>query len=112
MQKANNRIACIDELKGIGIILVVGNIMLFSFGFSHSSVVNTLAIFHMPLFVFISGYLTFKQNKQTVYCIHYFFISDVSDWIYPYLNVPNGFFIQFICSINICCRNHCSLFGY
>lgn len=65
----SERIAHFDQMKGIGIILVImGHVMQFSFGISHSSVVNALGIFHMPLFFVVSGYFTYKMNLE--YRIH------------------------------------------
>lgn len=56
------RIEYFDQLKGIAIILVViGHVMQFSFGFDSSDVVDMLGIFHMPVFFYISGYFLYKQ---------------------------------------------------
>lgn len=56
------RIDYFDQLKGIAIILVViGHVMQFSFGFDTSDVVKMLGIFHMPVFFYISGYFLYKQ---------------------------------------------------
>lgn len=55
------RIVYFDYLKGIAIILVViGHVMQFSFGFDTSDVVDMLGIFHMPVFFYISGYFLYK----------------------------------------------------
>lgn len=61
----NARIYYLDQLKGLAIILVVlGHVMQFVFGFSQSLVVNFLAIFHMPLFFLVSGYLSYGKQKN------------------------------------------------
>lgn len=53
----SNRISYFDQMKGVAIILVVvGHIMQFSFGYNQSDVVRMLGIFHMPIFFYISGY--------------------------------------------------------
>ena len=55
------RIYYLDNMKGVAIILVViGHIMQFSFGFQTSQPVKFLC-FHMPLFFYISGFLAYKQ---------------------------------------------------
>lgn len=61
----NSRIYYLDQLKGLAIILVVvGHVMQFVFGFNQSLLVDFLAIFHMPLFFFISGYLTYRKERK------------------------------------------------
>lgn len=55
------RICYLDNMKGVAIILVViGHIMQFSFGFETSQPVKFLC-FHMPLFFYISGFLAYKK---------------------------------------------------
>lgn len=59
---AATRLQYFDQMKGIAIILVViGHVMQFSFGFNTSDVVDMLGIFHMPVFFYISGYFLYKQ---------------------------------------------------
>lgn len=56
------RIKYFDQMKGIAILLVViGHVVQFSFGYNPSDVVNMLSIFHMPIFFYISGYLAYKN---------------------------------------------------
>lgn len=56
------RINYFDQMKGIAIILVViGHVMQFSFGYNPSTVVNMLGVFHMPIFFYISGYFMYKM---------------------------------------------------
>lgn len=70
MQETNDfnnttRIRFFDELKGFAIMLVViGHVMQFSFGFKQSNIVDSLSIFHMPLFFVISGYFALKKNNR------------------------------------------------
>lgn len=63
-----NRLLYFDQMKELAILLVVvGHVIQFSFGFKHSDVVNALAVFHMPIFFYVSGYLAYKTqltNKQ------------------------------------------------
>lgn len=55
------RIQYLDNMKGVAIILVViGHIMHFSFGFETSQPVKFLC-FHMPLFFYVSGFFAYKK---------------------------------------------------
>lgn len=57
-----SRLSYFDQMKGIAILLVVvGHVVQFSFGYNPSDVVNMLGIFHMPIFFYISGYLAYKS---------------------------------------------------
>lgn len=59
------RIAYLDSMKGLAILLVViGHVMQFSFGKNPSDVVTMLSIFHMPIFFYISGYLLYKEPSS------------------------------------------------
>ena len=61
----SNRISYFDQMKGVAIILVVvGHIMQFAFGYSQSDVVRMLGIFHMPIFFYISGYFLYKEEPD------------------------------------------------
>lgn len=61
----SNRISYFDEMKGVAIILVVvGHIMQFAFGYNQSDVVRMLGIFHMPIFFYISGYFLYKEEPD------------------------------------------------
>lgn len=56
------RLQYLDQMKGIAILLVVvWHVMQFSFGIHGSSVNGMLEIFHMPLFFYVSGYLSYKS---------------------------------------------------
>lgn len=56
------RISYFDKMKGLAIILVViGHVMHFSFGFETSQPVRFL-YFHMPVFFYISGYFAYKET--------------------------------------------------
>lgn len=57
-----DRIHYFDQMKGLAILLVViGHVMQFSFGYAQSDLVNMLGIFHMPIFFYISGYFAYKE---------------------------------------------------
>lgn len=66
----NNRIAYLDSLKGFAIILVIlGHIiqMWYDSDFTHNKVWLYIYSFHMPLFMFISGYITgIYSNKLSI----------------------------------------------
>ena len=61
MAGVNNRVGCIDALRGLTMILVV---------FSHIYIPNEsplnqfFILFRMPLFFFISGYLSFRSEQS------------------------------------------------
>lgn len=60
------RLAYFDQMKGLAIILVViGHVMQFSFGYKTSDVVDMLGVFHMPIFFYISGYFMYKVMPST-----------------------------------------------
>ena len=57
-----SRLTYFDQMKGIAIILVViGHVMQFSYGYNPSEVVKMLSIFHMPIFFYVSGYFMSKM---------------------------------------------------
>lgn len=59
------RIQYFDQMKGIAILLVViGHVVQFCFGYNPSDVVNMLGIFHMPVFFYISSYLAYKGAEM------------------------------------------------
>ena len=56
------RFAYFDQMKGVAILFVViGHVLIFSFGTSDNSVFHMLTIFHMPVFFYISGYLAYRN---------------------------------------------------
>lgn len=62
--KVKQRITYFDQMKGVAILLVViGHLMQFSFGYETSHPVKFL-YFHMPLFFYISGFLAYKQTSS------------------------------------------------
>lgn len=65
-----NRITYLDNLKGFAIILVIlGHIiqMWYDSDFTHNKVWLYIYSFHMPLFMFISGYITgIYSNKLSI----------------------------------------------
>lgn len=56
------RLLYLDLLKGIAIFFVViGHVMIFSFGIHHSCVQSMLVLFHMPIFFYVSGFLAYRE---------------------------------------------------
>lgn len=56
-----NRIDYIDRMKGLAIFLVVlGHVYMFSFNKSESVLPSIIGSFHMPLFMFLSGLVSFS----------------------------------------------------
>ena len=56
------RLAYLDQMKGVAILLVViGHVLLFSFGKSGNSVFRMLSIIHIPVFFYVSGYLAYRS---------------------------------------------------
>lgn len=71
-----HRIPELDYMKGIAIILVImGHIVQFSMLIHNSAVVNLFAIFHMPIFFAVSGFLSYKETENL----------DLSDFIKRFL---------------------------
>lgn len=61
----NTRVEYIDLIKGIAIYLVViGHVIerVYDINYLNSPLVNVLYCFHMPLFMFVSGFLAGKAN--------------------------------------------------
>lgn len=59
------RLAYLDALKCLGILLVIsGHVQFFGMGIEAYDSLSTLMLysFNMPLFFFVSGYLAFKEN--------------------------------------------------
>lgn len=55
------RIPELDLMKGIATLLVVmGHVVLFSLKLEDSAIVGLIAIFHMPIFFTVSGFLSYK----------------------------------------------------
>ncbi len=65
----STRLQYFDQMKGIAILLVViGHVVQFGYGFNPSDVVNMLGVFHMPVFFYISGYLAYKSTTEVPVC--------------------------------------------
>ena len=68
----SSRIEYIDACRGFAILSVVmGHVLFFSYGYSSDNwLFRLIYIFHMPLFFFLSGYLTFtplcSQNSTKI----------------------------------------------
>ena len=77
MQNVKERLPVIDNLKGFLIFCVVlGHLVEFS-GFPYSKILYcTIYLFHMPAFVFLSGYCC-KENESIV--------SIFQKYLYPYV---------------------------
>ena len=59
------RIQYIDRLKGFAMLLVVmGHIYFFLYGRSESICYKLISSFHMPLFMFLSGYVAYKKKNH------------------------------------------------
>ena len=56
------RLAYFDQMKGVAIFsMVVGHVLLFSFGIDHCSLSNSLNLFAMPVFFYVSGYFSYRS---------------------------------------------------
>lgn len=67
-QQMNSRLLFLDSLKGLLIIMVViGHVIQFSNpDYQHDILFRFIYSFHMPLFLAISGYLTYKPKYDSV----------------------------------------------
>lgn len=73
------RLQYFDQMKGIAIILVViGHVMQFSFGYNPSDVVNMLGVFHMPIFFYISGYFMYNEFANAGDMMHKLFKRSIN----------------------------------
>ena len=73
--KSNQRIEMIDCIKALAIIMVViahcieygsGSIYLNNQEYFSNYIFKAITSFHMPLFMFISGFLLFKNNSTSI----------------------------------------------
>lgn len=63
----SSRIEYIDRLKGLAILAVVmGHIIYFVFHLSDDPVWGYIYSFHVPLFIFLSGYVIFTPPPKFV----------------------------------------------
>lgn len=84
----DNRIAELDFFKGIAIILVVcGHIIQFNWTNAIDShpVYMWIYSFHMPLFIFISGFLINHTNQKRTILIGPFIIRKIKVLVIPYI---------------------------
>ena len=59
------RLDYFDQMKGVAILfVVVGHILLWSLGVKDTGLNQMYIIFYMPLFFYVSGYWTFKNNNS------------------------------------------------
>lgn len=83
------RLHYIDQLKGIAIFLVVvGHIIQFNCkDFSNNPIFSIIYSFHMPLFMFISGYVAFKSMKATIFNSYFqFLMKRIRTILLPFLS--------------------------
>ncbi|SOD99816.1 acyltransferase family protein [Spirosoma fluviale] len=97
----NERFIYIDRLKGVAIVLVViGHIIQFNTVESSQNVLfGIIYSFHMPLFMFISGYLAQKTVKDSIYNNYLLFLKKkAQSLLIPYfvwsLVVDKLFFVE------------------
>lgn len=67
MDKEDNRNVLYDKIRGIAILLVVlGHSIQNAYGEKcfNVSIFNIIYSFHMPLFMFISGFVTYKRDRE------------------------------------------------
>lgn len=65
----SSRIEYIDRLKGLAILAVVmGHIIYFVFHLSDDPVWGYIYSFHVPLFIFLSGYVIFTPPPPPPIC--------------------------------------------
>mgnify|MGYP005761114225 CR=1 FL=1 len=104
------RVEYFDNLKAILIFLVVFGHLLITYRFTNeyaSVLINFIYVFHMPLFIFISGYFSKydKKNVFTNYLIPYLFFNYLYFLLFPpiygfRISLPIGmywFLISLIC---------------
>ena len=80
--ESSKRIAYWDNFKGVLIFLVVFAHFLYNFPQLHEGrhIVNMIYFFHMPVFVFISGYFSKKEitfSKVLKYLLLYFIFNTI-----------------------------------
>lgn len=82
------RLQYFDLMKGTAILLVViGHVVQFCFGYNHSDVVNMLSIFHMPIFFYISGYFAYKSVDMNWKQVCYRLLKKVQQLLFPLIVV-------------------------
>ena len=104
-----NRLDYIDVMKGLAILyVVIGHVLAWSYSDWHSAVLSSfkgtiiwqlIYSFHMPLFMFLSGYVVFNPSKAyclkdifkrlTKYLIPFIFVGIV---LFYYREDPSGIF--------------------
>lgn len=90
----NDRIAYIDALKGLAIILVVwGHIAEKSMGIENMPFNWMYGSFHMPLFIFLSGLFAYKgMDKVSWKYIGHFLQKKAVRILLPFIIVVGGFY--------------------
>lgn len=100
MEIKKERLHYIDQLKGIAIFLVViGHIIqMNSKDFENNVLFSIIYSFHMPLFMFISGYVAFKSTKANIFQSYFkFLVKRVRTLLIPFLSwqlLVNPFFFR------------------
>ena len=68
------RLTYFDQMRGIAILaMVIGHVFIFAFGVSNCSLTNSLNIFSMPIFFYISGFLSYKELTSRKELLHRIF---------------------------------------
>lgn len=88
------RFSYIDQIKGIAIFLVViGHVMIFSFGIHFSVVQSMLVLFHMPVFFYASGFLAYKEGIADIKTLISRLAHKGKRIIIPWISVSIGMFV-------------------
>lgn len=88
------RLHYFDQMKGIAILLVViGHVVQFCYGYNPSDVANMLGVFHMPVFFYISGYLAYKNMDMECSQVGARLLQKVSQLLIPLIVVGGAYCI-------------------
>ena len=88
------RFSYIDQIKGVAIFLVViGHVMIFSFGIHFSVVQSMLVLFHMPVFFYASGFLAYKEGIADIKTLINRLMHKGKRIIIPWISVSVGMFV-------------------
>lgn len=110
MEKVKERIYYFDNLKAILIFFVVFGHLLLAFQYDNiyiAKLIDLIYVFHMPLFVFVSGYFSKFDNKNIVtsFLIPYIFFNFLYGFLFSdefgfsiiYPHFAYWFLISLIC---------------